>query len=168
MGSKTHGGSKKNLLGVDPKAELAVITKAKTLPQFDAGFGKELVDAYLPVPLQQSIRQSLSTGSEQLVVCHDRASATIPWEVAFLQQQGLALVNGVSRRFCLDENSSIVQGAARSKLTSGKPLSLLMLLNPNHPEAHFQLGWALLLLGRRNEAIAHFRLVGRYPAGWAS
>src|SRR5262249_2740106 len=81
-----------------PSERLKALLEAASCPSIDEALGKELTDAFMPAELQRSLGQELVNEKGHLVVVHDGASATIPWEASHVAGRPLALEFGVSRR----------------------------------------------------------------------
>ena len=94
---------------------------------FDATIGKTLADAFLPDPMQELITRALAKPNGHLVVIHDRASSTVPWEAVYLNGRCPALDKGLSRLYRIGGRT---RSAGRQVLPRSSRLRLLMIENP--------------------------------------
>ena len=71
-------------IALGEQARIAGITER--LAEFDATTGTMLASAYIPVVLQDLICRSLAKATAHLVIIHDQASSTIPWEAFYFRK----------------------------------------------------------------------------------
>jgi pSer/pThr/pTyr-binding forkhead associated (FHA) protein len=104
-----------------------VTSMAAGLREFDANVGGSLARAYVPPAMQQLIGRSIEKPTAHLVIIHDRASSTIPWEVFYFQNRCPALDAGVSRLYRLANRQT---AACRPALVRDATLRMLVVENP--------------------------------------
>jgi hypothetical protein len=100
---------------------------AAKLQQFDASTGSSLASVYVPAAMQDLICRSLEKPTAHLVVIHDQASSTIPWEVFYFKDRCPALDVGVSRLYRIPNRS---RGGGRPILAHDATLRMLVVENP--------------------------------------
>jgi hypothetical protein len=91
-------------IALGEQARIAGITERLT--EFDATTGTMLASAYIPVVLQDLLCRSLAKATAHLVIIHDQASSTIPWEAFYFKNRCPALDVGVSRLYRIANRGS--------------------------------------------------------------
>ncbi len=95
--------------------------------KFDEELGAALISYYMPDETHRLIQRQLELEPDQpVVVLHDKASSTIPWEAFHFGSCCPAVKAGLSRRFL----SSNPGTRARSNLPAGTTLRVLLVANP--------------------------------------
>jgi CHAT domain/FHA domain len=105
--SPEHGAAielHQHTIDLGEQARIAGITER--LAEFDAKTGAMLTSAYVPVVLQDLLCRSLAKATTHLVVIHDQASSTIPWEAFYFKDRCPALDIGVSRLYRIASRGS--------------------------------------------------------------
>jgi len=112
-------------IAVDEQARAADL--AAKLQQFDAETGSSLVSVYLPDAMRDLICRSLEKPTAHLVIIHDQASSTIPWEAFYFKERCPALEAGVSRLYRVTKRG---RGGGRAILAHDVTLRMLVIENP--------------------------------------
>ena len=113
---------------VDMSQQARAADLAAKLQQFDAATGASLASIYVPPAMQDLICRSLEKPTAHLVIIHDQASSTIPWEAFYFKDRCPALDVGVSRLYRMaDRNRG---GGGRAILSHDVTLRMLVVENP--------------------------------------
>ena len=112
---------------IDMSEQARAADMAAKLQQFDATTGSSLASVYVPAAMQDLICRSLEKPTAHLVVIHDQASSTIPWEAFYFKDRCPALDVGVSRLYRMANRTG---GAGRAILAHDATLRMLVVENP--------------------------------------
>ena len=112
---------------IDTSEQARAADMAAKLQQFDAATGSSLASVYVPAAMQDLICRSLEKPTAHLVIIHDQASSTIPWEAFYFKDRCPALDVGVSRLYRIANRS---RGGGRPILAHDATLRMLVVENP--------------------------------------
>jgi len=112
---------------IDMSEQARAADMAAKLQQFDAATGTSLASVYVPPAMQDLICRSLEKPTAHLVIIHDQASSTIPWEAFYFKDRCPALDAGVSRLYRMANQT---RGGGRPILAHDATLRMLVVENP--------------------------------------
>jgi pSer/pThr/pTyr-binding forkhead associated (FHA) protein len=112
---------------VDPGEQSRLAETIAKLREFDAKIGGSLANTYVPASMQDLICRSLQKTTAHLVIIHDQASSTIPWEAFYFKERCPALELGVSRLYRIANRAHV---AGPPMLAAEATLRMLVVENP--------------------------------------
>jgi hypothetical protein len=110
---------------IDIKEQAHAADLAAKLQEFDATSGSSLASLYVPAAMRDLICCSLEKATAHLVIVHDQASSTIPWEAFYFGDRCPALEVGLSRLYRVAS-----RGRGRAILARDTTLRMLVVENP--------------------------------------
>jgi hypothetical protein len=112
---------------IDLNEQTRVTAMTERLAEFDAKIGEVLASTYVPAKMQELVCRSLAKATAHLVVIHDQACSSIPWEAFYFKDRCPALEIGVSRLYRIANRGD---RSEHSILPPDATLRMLVVENP--------------------------------------